>query len=253
MIFEHLPHKFKLNLAKISAYSYRNYFSSPEHINLLDDLNLDEDEEDILAGLVNMSGGIDQSEHQIRRPIQYGEAYKEVFRMFGEGTWNQGRYGNGQTFGVWYGALDEDTSIHETLYHLYLLAKSNSINAKKGNIIFFRKMIKVLIESNHLVDLTKDISPQTLLTHSSDLTMTQSLGEFATKNNVEAFLAPSARKIEGVCTPIFNASIFKDFDMQKAFLYNLKFSFNHSKLNKPDIEKLSQKKLEAIEIPESWD
>ncbi|MBI4412514.1 MAG: RES family NAD+ phosphorylase, partial [Deltaproteobacteria bacterium] len=124
----------------------------------------------------------------------------------------RGRFSGGMKYGVWYGALEEETSRLEILYHLLTQSKELFKNPKihDPHIVHQRVMLKAQCRASRLVDLGKIPSMHSKLTD-DDYSFCHSLGERAIRESIDAFFSPSARISGGTCTPIFNPdTISKD-------------------------------------------
>jgi hypothetical protein len=127
---------------------------------------------------------------------------------FDEKFWRWGRFGDG-SFGVWYGALEEETSIKETLYHRPEMDKNDLQNAFSA-IIQARRLFKVDLTPDNFSDLRTYVAEYPLLVHESNYSFCQSLGSYAAHERLDLFLTRSVRNLSGTCIPVFSAKIIND-------------------------------------------
>lgn len=103
------------------------------------------------------------------------------------------RYGNG-SFGVWYGALALDTTIHETAFHM--VKEEAGIEGNHGPIIRERAVYLVRCRAL-LIDLIGKGKAFPGLV-ANDYGLTQQIGERLHKEGHPGLLAPSARHEGGI-------------------------------------------------------
>ena len=198
--------------------AYRNIYTIKISQALFDDLS---DEKDIpfLQAWENQTSGIDHHESQIHRIFQYGKN-DSTLTVFEKINWRYSRFGDGKSYGVWYGALEEKTSIAETLYWSYQFCKPDLQKSLKP-IIVDRRMFKADLSSNQLIDLRPLTSDYPQLIDPIDYSLCQMLGEHAVKNKIELYLNFSARRAKGTSVSVFNpTSILRD-----QILYYFHFTF----------------------------
>ena len=94
---------------------FRNIVSLKESQDLFDDLSSDPQDQllAVAAELASKPAGYGEAP-LIHRPFEEADYLSAIQWPFEH--WSQSRYSNGR-FGVWYGALDWQTTIHETLFH----------------------------------------------------------------------------------------------------------------------------------------
>lgn len=153
--------------------------------------------------------------------------------------WITSRFSDG-TFGVWYGALDEETAIQESLYQSYIFAKDD---LEEGNfpVPIERKMVSADIETDASVDLRKTSQSDQLV--SDVYSFCQELGKRALKESIGMHLTPSSRKPDGTCTPVFKAECIK----RDRTLYFLKFTF----LSTSEV-RITKDEDTFAHIPDNW-
>lgn len=115
------------------------------------------------------------------------------------------RYGNG-SFGVWYGALALDTTIHETAFHM--VKEETGIEGNSGVIIRERAVYLVHCRAL-LIDLAgKGKTFRGLV--SDDYGLTQQIGERLHNEGHPGLLAPSARHEGGTTLVAFTPSVLSN-------------------------------------------
>ena len=121
----------------------------------------------------------------ITRPFDYGTV---ITYPFVPHNWHATRYSDGLQYGVWYGALELETTVRETLYHWHrFVTDSFSIDRE---IVGERRVFQVRCEAI-LIDLRN--ANERRLVHRTDYTFTQQLGGYLSRRAQSGLLAPSAR------------------------------------------------------------
>lgn len=179
---------------------FRNIVSLRESVDLFDDLTDDASQsqyattaearvkESIPIGLIN-------------RGFHYSTAIdypftKEPFLL--------SRYGNG-TFGVWYGSLQFETTIHETVFHM--MREESRIEGVSGRLVRERAVYLVRARAV-LIDLVgKEKRYPDIV--SDDYSFTQQIAERLQKEGHPGLLAPSAR-CAGTNLVAFTPNILND-------------------------------------------
>ncbi len=196
---------------------YRNIFTCSPSQNLYDDI-ADESDWSVVDTMVQRTSGIDHQLPQVQRPFQYGSVEEEVLDIFFRGNWKPGRFGDGREYGVWYSAEDPKTSVFETCWWAYQLGLDNVL--KRGEVYTTdRKMFQAHLRTGLAIDLiqAKEIFP--LLTHPSDYNFCRKLGKKLNEERWELLRTPSARKRNGICTPLFSSNPIKNSE----FIYYLQY------------------------------
>lgn len=180
-----------------SGSAYRNIATCDPSQDLYDDL-VDPEDYGTLFQLESLTQGIDQDPIHRNRCFQYGEIDRSTVcfeKFFG---WS--RFSDG-TFGVWYGAMDEATSIRETSYKRPEI-DSNDFKNANGPIIQCRRLFRAELSAKRSVALTEknEIYPSLI---SEEYSFCQQLGIKAVKEGIDMYFTPSARNQGGVCTPVF--------------------------------------------------
>jgi hypothetical protein len=105
---------------------------------------------------------------------------------------------------VWYGALEEETSIREALYHRPEI-DANDLKNSRSPIIQARRMFKADLSAEKYADLRPHASSHTLLIHPHDYSFCQDLGKYAIDQNIDLYLTLSVRCSGGTFTPVFSS------------------------------------------------
>ena len=137
----------------------------------------------------------------ITRPFDYGAVITYPFAPF---NWQATRYSDGLEYGVWYGALDLETTVHETLYHWHRFVTDSFPTEKE--IVGERRVFEVRCEAI-LIDLRH--APEPRLVARDDYSFTQQLGRYLWRRAQSGLLAPSARA-RGVTAAILRADALSD-------------------------------------------
>ena len=121
----------------------------------------------------------------ITRPFDYGTVITYPFVPY---NWHATRYSDGLHYGVWYGALELETTVRETLYHWHRFVTDSFPLDKE--IVGERRVFEVRCEAI-LIDLRS--AKERRLTDRSDYSFTQQLGAYLWQRAQSGLLAPSAR------------------------------------------------------------
>lgn len=198
--------------------AYRNVYTVKVSQALFDDLG-EEEEIPFLQAWENHTSGINHRENQIHRVFQYGNNLSTL-TVFEKLYWRYSRFGDGMSYGIWYGALDKATSIQESFYWSYLFSKPDLQKSSKP-IQIDRKMFEADLEGKRAVDLRPLTPDYPQLVDPVDYSFCQELGKHAVESKIDFYLNFSARKKNGTCLPVFNpASLLRD-----RFLYYFHFIF----------------------------
>lgn len=122
----------------------------------------------------------------ITRPFDYGTV---ITYPFVPHNWQATRYSDGLEYGVWYGALELETTVHETLYHWHRFV-IDAFPMLERELVSERRVFSVRCEAI-LIDLRKAKEPR--LVDPRDYTFTQQLGRHLWRRAQSGLLAPSAR------------------------------------------------------------
>lgn len=145
---------------------------------------------------------IPSAEPLITRPFDYGTV---ITYPFVPHNWQATRYSDGLEYGVWYGALELETTVHETLYHWRRFV-ADAFPDLDRDLVSERRVFSVRCEAI-LVDLRKAKEPR--LVHPTDYGFTQQLGRHLWRRAQSGLLAPSART-RGTTAAILRAGALSD-------------------------------------------
>lgn len=164
---------------------FRNIKSIRETQNLFDDLA--EDGQDLLAAVAAESlGKPEPLDSLIRRPFEYAV----IAYPFSRENWQHTRFSDGSRYGVWYGSLDLETTIHETVYHWRRFVL-NSFSDEDREIVSDRRILRVFCQGV-LIDLRgKETQWPALVADGYEFT--QPLGAYLHGQNLNGLLVCSAR------------------------------------------------------------
>lgn len=121
----------------------------------------------------------------ITRPFDYGTV---ITYPFMPQNWHATRYSDGLQHGVWYGALELETTVRETVYHWHRFV-TDSFPVDR-EIVGERRVFQVRCEAI-LIDLRNAKEPR--LVERNDYGFTQQLGAYLSQRAQSGLLAPSAR------------------------------------------------------------
>jgi len=181
---------------------FRNIVSLKESVDLFAQLTGDDPEFSDVAieaeerVKANIPSGI------IDRGFHYNTAIEYPFKI---DPFMLNRYGDG-TYGVWYGSLEQETTIYETAYH-GLIKLLGDIHGLTGIIKQERAVYQVHCEAL-LVDLREKKSSHPELT-SNDYSLCQQIGHRLNYEGHPGLLAPSAR-CEGSNLVLFEIKVLTD-------------------------------------------
>lgn len=137
----------------------------------------------------------------ITRPFDYGAVITYPFAPY---NWQATRYSDGLEYGVWYGALELETTVHETVYHWHRFV-TDSFSPDK-EVVGERRVFQVRCEAI-LIDLRQAREPR--LVDKRDYSFTQQLGRHLWRRAQSGLLAPSARG-PGASAAVFRAEALSE-------------------------------------------
>ena len=144
------------------------------------------------------AGRIPTAAALISRPFDYGTV---ISYSFDSAHWQATRYSDGTAYGVWYGSLDVETTVHETAWHWYRFV-SDSYPAEDREIRTERRVFDVRCDAL-LIDLRGRRASDPGLASRKSYALTQQIGRYVHEQGLNGLLAPSAR-CDGT-----NAAVFK--------------------------------------------
>lgn len=165
--------------------------------NLFDDLSPDPTDWDIAISAEGAER-IPTAAALISRPFDYGTV---ISYSFDSGNWQATRYSDGRTYGVWYGSLDVETTVHETAWHWYRFVL-DSFAGEDREIVTERRVFDVRCDAL-LIDLRGKHAGYPDLVNRTSYSFTQQIGRYVYEQGLNGLLAQSAR-CDGT-----NAAIFK--------------------------------------------
>lgn len=137
----------------------------------------------------------------ITRPFDYGTV---ITYPFVPHNWQATRYSDGLAYGVWYGSLELETTVHETVHHWHrFITDSFSIDRE---IVGERRVFQVRCEAI-LIDLRGAAEPR--LVDRNDYSFTQALGRYLSQRAQSGLLAPAARAA-GTIAAILRPEVLSD-------------------------------------------
>jgi hypothetical protein len=122
----------------------------------------------------------------ISRPFDYGTVLTYPFVPH---NWQATRYSDGLAYGVWYGALELETTVFETVYHWHRFVM-DSFPALDRAIAGERRVFNVRCDAV-LIDLRRAAEPRLVDRH--DYRFTWQVGRYLWERSQSGLLAPSAR------------------------------------------------------------
>ncbi len=138
----------------------------------------------------------------ISRPFDYGSV---ITYPFVPHNWQATRYSDGLAYGVWYGALELDTTVYETAYHWHRFVM-DSFGASDRAIAGERRVFTVRCNAI-LIDLRAAAEPR--LTDRRDYAFTWQLGRYLWERSQSGLLAPSARA-PGTSAAVLRPEVLSD-------------------------------------------
>jgi hypothetical protein len=164
---------------------FRNIVSLRESTDLFSDLTDGDEYQSEVAMIAEMRVKSEIPPDIIQRGFHYTTAIGYPFEA---DPYLSSRYGNG-AFGVWYGSLELETTIHETAYHM--IREELRVEGIKGPIIRERAVYLVQCRAV-LIDLRGKGKYFPGLT-AQDYSFTHQIGERLHSEGHPGLLAPSAR------------------------------------------------------------
>lgn len=206
---------------------YRNFYTSIPPRDLLADLLPDPQDRKNLESMIHGFSGIDKDEPPHLRAFSYANAFPEIskeqifnpFRKGPSGNYGFGRFGDGLTYGVFYSALDLETSRKEVIYHALNDFNTRRHEMLEEEFVRDRKMIRIGFEGTFLDLIGQEKLKNELISVEYDTC--RELAIEARKNGYAALRVPSARS-DGVCLPIFDEKSLYPFSSKASFVYNFK-------------------------------
>ncbi len=215
---------------------YRNVATIKDSQDLFDDLTGNPTHIPLLQKWADGTSGINHDVDAKERPFQYS------LPEFKPEQWYRGRFGDGELYGVWYGALEKETSIEEALFWQY----RNFYKPMLQIVATFtvdRRMLEASVSSKRAMDLRELKASYSDLQHDTDYKFCHELGAHAIASSIDLYLTPSARKAGGTCVPIFNS---------KAITSTKTLYYLHFKFTDKGRVTITSDEDKVFEIPGSW-
>lgn len=133
----------------------------------------------------------------ISRPFDYGTV---ISYSFDSARWQATRFADATTYGVWYGAIDVETTVYETAWHWYRFVR-DSFPAEDREIVSDRRVFAVRCDAL-LIDLRGKETACPELVSRASYTFTQRVGRYVHEQGLNGLLVKSAR-CDGTNAPIF--------------------------------------------------
>ena len=164
--------------------------------NLFDDLS-DNPDDQAVATAAELASRLPSDAPLLTRPFDYGAALTYPFVAFnGHAT----RFSDGLEYGVWYGSLDLETTVYETVHH-WRRFLADSFASENREIVSERRVFQARCDAI-LIDLRGKERREKRLVDRQDYRFTQPLCRYLTQQNQNGLMVRSAR-CEGA-----NASVF---------------------------------------------
>jgi hypothetical protein len=179
---------------------------------LLDDLSESSTDRKFGETAVDQSKTYDGVQSNIiMRPFSYGTAISDS-SMARPIT----RFSDGSQFGVWYGSLDLETSVYETVFHWIVFIRNMLIQPDQ-EMIAERRVFNVHI-AGILIDLRDKHTEYPALISPTDYTFTNRLGAYLYTHGQSGLLVKSAR-CKGINAAIFNPKVLSNVRHNKYIAY----------------------------------
>ena len=154
---------------------------------LFDDLSGDPSDQSV-AIAAELATRIPSAAPMISRPFDYGTV---ITYPFVPHNWHATRYSDGLAYGAWYGSLELETTVYETVYHWHRFVM-DSYASEDREIVAERRVLEVRCDAI-LIDLRGKERREPRLVDRRDYGFTQGLGRYLKKQSQNGLLARSAR------------------------------------------------------------
>jgi len=140
----------------------------------------------------------------ITRPFDYGTV---IAYSFDARHWQESRFSDGSSYGVWYGSKQMETTIYETVHHWkqFVLDTYGHIDQE---IIADRRIVLVRCQGL-LVNLIGKEKEFPALIDPNDYSFTQRVGNYLIQNRQSGLMVKSAR-CEGINAAVFNKDVLSN-------------------------------------------
>jgi hypothetical protein len=168
---------------------------------LFDDLGAEAAERDV-AIAAESATRMPSAAPLITRPFDYGAV---ITYPFVPHNWQATRYSDGLAYGVWYGALELETTVYETVFHWHRFVM-DSFAGLDRSVAGERRVFQVRCDAL-LIDLRSAREPR--LTDRRDYGFTWQGGRYLWERSQSGLLAPSARS-DGTSAAILRPEVLSD-------------------------------------------
>jgi hypothetical protein len=124
----------------------------------------------------------------IDRPFDYGTV---ISHSFDTAPWQATRFSDGRRFGVWYGSIDAETTVYETVYHWHRFLTDSY--AEVDRIVTAERRVFAVRCDALLIDLRGKETAFPDLVSRRDHAFTQAVGAYVHAQGLNGLLARSAR------------------------------------------------------------
>jgi len=138
----------------------------------------------------------------ITRPFDYGSV---ITYPFVPHNWHATRWSDGLSYGVWYGSLELETTVYESVFHWHRFVMDAFSDIKKA-VVGERRVLEVRCRAL-LIDLRGSADPR--LVDRRDYSHTQRLGRYLHERSQNGLLARSARR-QGVNAAVLDPRCLSD-------------------------------------------
>ncbi|HEU4621192.1 MAG TPA: RES family NAD+ phosphorylase, partial [Burkholderiaceae bacterium] len=163
---------------------------------LFDDLS-DDPNDWSLAIAAEASTRLPTESPLITRPFDYGTVISYSFEV---AHWQATRFSNGTRYGVWYGALDVETTVYETVYHWRRFVLDSYAKVDR-EIVGERRVFNVRCDAL-LLDFRGRERAYPKLIDRNDYTFAQRVGAYVAEQGLNGLVVRSAR-CDGVIAAVF--------------------------------------------------
>jgi hypothetical protein len=168
--------------------------------NLFDDLSGDPVDQAV-ALAAELASRLPSEAPLLTRPFDYGTALTYPFVDFnGHAT----RFSDGLDYGVWYGSLELETTVYETVHHWREFI-TDSFPSEDRDIVAERRVLHVRCDAI-LIDLRSKERRERRLVERRDYRFTQALGRYLKQQNQNGLMVRSAR-CDGVNAAAFTPRV----------------------------------------------
>lgn len=179
---------------------YRNIKGIRESQDLFDDIAATKDDQAVAIAAEGLEA-IRSPAPFITRPFDYGTV---ITYPFIPQNWQRTRFSDGLKYGVWYGSLELETTVYESVHHWQRFLLDSY--ATENRTIRGERRVFLTRAKGILVDLLGKETARPELVHRSDYSFTNALGTYLQEQAVNGLLVRSAR-CEGRNAAIFRKEI----------------------------------------------